>query len=176
MSDVGDQQPRQPDELTTELGHLTESVNGLRQSVDRKFETARRAVAAARHSQRRSNIAVGLALFALFAGLAYQWWDRVQRDDKAVRQAVAACVNANASRAAVIEGDLTVGDRVADALGQVTARPDMTPAEQAARAELIAEFKATIREEYQANPPRALQPRDCSPAAVTTPTTIAPGR
>jgi hypothetical protein len=183
MSDIPYQDT---DRVADEMARLSGEVGGLRKSVDRKFETARVA-------RLRSNTALGVAVTAALVGALVSGWLAVRslnesaarkqeadaREQLRVDLAVAACLNGNASRAGVVEGDLNIGDATAAALGAVTARPDMTAEENQRRADLIAQLKVQTRELYMAGLSPALAARDCSPQAVSSPTTVptlAPGR
>jgi hypothetical protein len=162
---------------------LRASVDRLQVSVDderaaREAETAtlaRKQVTAAR-AIRRSNVAIGAVVVILVCGLLAQWGQSQslrhevdRREAERSRAAVVSCQNANITRQAIEDRFQSF----IDVLVAVSPKPPTAEGQMAQDGRV-----ATLRAEFAARRPESLGPRDCSPAAVNTPTTLttlAPG-
>jgi hypothetical protein len=159
-----------PADLAALVNKATESLDRVRDSIDREAEVREREVEAlrlkyetARRARRRSNAAIAIAIVVLALALVAKY--RADRaDDRAqVRAAVIACNNANLSRQAIQdEFDVFI-----TALTTAGAQPTTVEA-TVARQAMIDKFRA----DFRANTPAALRPRDCSEEAVTSPTVL----
>jgi hypothetical protein len=125
--------------------------------------TANRAVAKNRRTGRWVAVALGVAFFALSAGLVNQYRQDQADEEERVRQAVVACNNANLSRKAILDQF----DVFITLLGSA-GNPPPTQEAATARRELIEKF----RQDFRNGTPQALKPRDCSEKAVMSPTPL----
>jgi type II secretory pathway pseudopilin PulG len=165
---VTDTPPSEPT-LLDQVGRLTVAVDRATDAVETetrvrvaetealrlKFFTARRAM--------RLTVAAMIVGFLVNLGLlALINWQGDQRERERTSSAVVSCLNANESRASINQRF----EQLITQLGAANAPSDPTAA--AARQQLIGRFLA----EFQASTPAALQPRDCSPEAATSPTLV----
>lgn len=155
--------------LTEQVGRLTVAVDRATHAVE--TETAARVAEteALRLKFFTARRAMRVAVCALVVGflvnlglLALIRWQADQRERERTDSAVVSCRNANESRQAI-------EDRFVQLIAQLGAANAPTdPTAAAVRQQFIDQFVA----EFRASTPPALRPRDCSPAAATSPTLV----
>ena len=169
--------------LNGSVNRAVEEMHEQRLAYERKLTLANEAVAEAKAASTKARRAVRLiGVLALLGALvnAGLWWrqdreaDRREQESKqraadALDAAIVACVNANVTRAAIVEHvDARIGQSW-QALGTVLGVDDTD--EQRAR---TAQILAALATELAGTPtPTALGPRDCSPESVRSPAPIA---
>ena len=144
-------------------------VREQRIAYEHKLTAANKATAAAQRAVRLVGaLAIaGIVVYSLL--ILFVRNEANRRQEQFAVAAVVNCENANVTRAAIVEH---VDERIGQswqALGRILLGSDATPEQ---RAEMDVTIAALEAELSMTPTPTALGPRDCSPEAVSSPTTI----